>query len=81
MDAYQKYQEGLSNENSQVSECHTQKHQFYSCVNEKKTELSKTLVDFSTYRTQVRAIQEDCYESNSLANCKTIFNKLDVLYY
>ncbi len=81
MDAYQKYQEGLTKENSIAAECNAQKIQFYSCVNEKKTDLSKSLADFSTYRSQVRNIQEECFESNNLGNCKSIFNKLDVLYY
>ncbi len=82
MDAYQRFADNQSRENKECAiQCNENRLKFYSCVVEKKNELTKTTTDFSSYIKDVRAIQDECYDSNSLSNCKTIFDKIDVFYY
>lgn len=80
MDAYIKYRENLPKTGEEsFEECSANRKQFFNCVIEKKNELSKT-TDFNDYFGQVKGIENECFESNSLANCGIYFNLYDLRY-
>jgi hypothetical protein len=81
MDAYIAYRDNTKQSSPECPiTCNANKKLYYSCVIEKKTELSKTLQNFSSYNGLVRNIENECFEGNSLDSCLTFFNRYDLRY-
>ena len=82
MSAYERFADGLNFNSSNLSkdECNYKKKEFYKCVVEKKNELTKTTSNWKNYRSDVRGISQECYDSNSLSSCANYYSLLELNY-
>ena len=82
MSQYENFLDGLSNSSTftKGEDCVGRRTEFYKCVIEKKNELTKSISDWTTYRNQVRGFSQECFESNSLADCSNYFSIAEINY-
>ncbi len=63
-------------------ECLEKKKKFFSCVIEKKTDLTETIADndWANYHQKVYIISRECYDDKGLKKCKPFFSFEDISY-
>ena len=63
-------------------DCLEKKKTFFSCVIEKKTEMTEALQDneWNNHHTKVYKISRQCFDDNGLKECKPFFSFSDISY-
>lgn len=81
VEIYQVFSEGFKKpEVDSIEGCNSRRKTYFGCLIEKKNELTKTISDFKDYKSEVSKLQNECYESNTLASCESYFSKYDLRY-